>query len=784
MDSQPEKTVFAPRQSMQTDMFQAGDMVGPYQIERVLGAGGMGVVYLIKHTALKKQFALKALPAQLAAEASFVTRFKNEATNLARLKHPHIVNVTDFGESQGKLYLVLEFVDGGSLEDWFEKNRVNARGVPAADARRMIMQVLQGLRHAHEAGIIHRDLKPANVLLEKTGEAKIADFGLARAVADEEERRGQTASPFKLAKADSVTTTGAIVGTIDFMSPEARNSKPSDARSDIYAVGVMTYYLVTGRKPHGLAQQATKLVPGLDPRWDKFIAKCLEDDPANRYQTASAALAALEAMGQKQGNKWAMPMIGVGALVAVAVGVMVAMNPKPTEEPPLPAAKSPAAEVKPAESTPKGSNPGETKTDPAQTAAEREREVNAAVDRALAARKPATTEATKPVAATTRQHTLTGLPAGARVTYRGKIFAAGPDGRVTLTLPPGAQGVRIAAPDYQEWDGEIGASETVIEEKVTLVLLPPHSVRFTGLPAGASVTIDGKTMVADASGAASFDLRPGRVRVTAVAPKYLELTAEHEIRASTDRVALVMEKIPPPTEVMVNLGGAAIKFRLVQTGVFHHGSPPDEKGRQRNDLNWTRAEIPAIFYVAETETTQAQHRALTGKNPSVSRALGDETRPVEQVTWRDITGAGGAIEKLNDALRKLDLPYAADLPTEIEWEYAARAGAETAFHNGANLTNERDDPALNAIGHYARGAGLTAPAPVAKLKANAWGLFDMQGNIAEWAYSHRGRREPVLRGGHWKVGVVHCRAASRIELGADARPTDFMGYRLILRPKE
>src|SRR5882724_10050345 len=110
MDPAPDQTVFAPRAAAATDLFQTGDVVGQYQVEKVLGAGGMGVVYLAKHTALKKKFAVKALPAVLAKEPSFVKRFKSEATMLAQLKHNHIVNVTDFGESQGRLYLVLEFV--------------------------------------------------------------------------------------------------------------------------------------------------------------------------------------------------------------------------------------------------------------------------------------------------------------------------------------------------------------------------------------------------------------------------------------------------------------------------------------------------------------------------------------------------------------------------------------------------------------------------------------------------------------------------------------------------
>jgi formylglycine-generating enzyme required for sulfatase activity len=188
--------------------------------------------------------------------------------------------------------------------------------------------------------------------------------------------------------------------------------------------------------------------------------------------------------------------------------------------------------------------------------------------------------------------------------------------------------------------------------------------------------------------------------------------------------------------------------------------------------------------MGEFETTQRQHRALTGKNPSSSRALGDETRPVEQVSWRELTGTGGVIDRVNEILRQQKLPYVADLPTEIEWEYACRAGVETSLNDGHDLTNEREDAALGAIAHYLRGAGMSAPAPVGKLKPNAWGLYDMQGNVAEWTYGVRGKRDPILRGGHWKVGPVHCRIASRIEQNPDTRPADYMGYRLLLRPQE
>jgi tRNA A-37 threonylcarbamoyl transferase component Bud32 len=752
MDPAPEKTIFVSRSGVKSDLFQAGDMVGQYSVKKVLGAGGMGVVYLVEHTALKKNFALKALPAVLAQEKSFVERFKREATMLARLKHAHIVNVTDFGESQGKLYLVLEYVDGGSVEEWFEKNRKPGGGAPAADVQRLIGQVLDGLAHAHQAGIVHRDLKPANVLLEKTGEAKISDFGLARAVADEEYRRGGgTASPFQ---GDSVTTTGTMVGTIDFMSPEARNMRPSDLRSDIYALGVITYYMLTGRKPSGIAKPATQLVPGLDPRWDKFIGTCLAEDPAHRYQTAVAALEALRQIRAAGGsNRWVMPVV-LAIMVAAGMGVWKWRS---ASMPPVPVAVTPDRAAQ---------QTGSAKTEsPAEL--------------------PKPEAATQPGAPATRRFVLTGLPAGAVVTYHEHNHPAGVAGRVRLELPPGPQFVLVKAPGYLDWEGEIAADEKISEATVPLEQVPPHSVRFTGLPAQAQLKIGGKTVVADGSGAAVVELRSGSVTLTASAPKYQNLELAVDILPGTENYPLEMKKLPPPAEVLVKLSdGSELKFKWVPPGEFYLGSPPDEHGRQRTDLPRTKTDMPKGFYMAETEMTQRHHRALTGKNPSTSRALGDETRPVEQVAWRDLTGTGGVLDKTNDALRRLGMPYKADLPTEVEWEYACRAGTDTGFNDGSQLTNERDDPALNALAFYSRGSSRDAPSPVAKFKPNSWGLYDMLGNVGEWTYGVRGAHDPVMRGGNFKVGPVHCRSASRVELTQETRPSDTMGYRLVLRPTE
>ena len=237
-----------------------------YEIESLLGRGGMGAVYRGKQAALDRAVAIKLLPAELAADAEFMSRFQREARTLAKLQHPGIVAVHDFGQtSQGHLYFVMEFVNGTDLS-----RLIHGPGVNAAQALEIITQVCEALQYAHSQGVIHRDIKPANVLINTEGRAKLADFGLARPTSEE------TAS---------LTRSNVVMGTPDYMAPE-QMAGTADHRADLYALGVMLYEMLTGQTPRGAWAPPSQRVQ-VDVRLDQVVVRALQQDPAMRYQQAS-----------------------------------------------------------------------------------------------------------------------------------------------------------------------------------------------------------------------------------------------------------------------------------------------------------------------------------------------------------------------------------------------------------------------------------------------------------------------------------------------------------------
>jgi serine/threonine protein kinase len=242
----------------------------------------MGEVYRARDTRLKRPVAIKFISSEHMS-ASARRRFQQEALTSSSLNHPHIVTVHEAGEFEGQQYIVAEFIDGGMVREWAEKNKLDWRRIID-----LLIGVADGLSSAHEAGILHRDIKPDNILVTKSGYAKLADFGLAK--------RTESNEPPAEAVTASRTMPGVIVGTIAYMSPEQASGKPLDARSDIFAFGVVLYEMLYGRNPfEGETQLETlqNIIHGRPrPQSDRLpvtlraaLDKALEKEPANRYQT-------------------------------------------------------------------------------------------------------------------------------------------------------------------------------------------------------------------------------------------------------------------------------------------------------------------------------------------------------------------------------------------------------------------------------------------------------------------------------------------------------------------
>src|SRR4030095_8014310 len=203
-----------------------GATIGTYRLEATLGQGGMGVVFRALDTKLHPPLSVKFLFDML-ADAAGRRRFQREAQLASSLNHPHILTVYDVGEVAGRQYLVTEYIDGGTLEDWIGRERRSWRKVVG-----LLAGVADGLAVAHAAGILHRDIKPANILVTQSGYAKLADFGLAKLA------EGQDADLTR-AVTGNQTHPGMVVGTIAYMSPEQASSEPIDARSDVFSFGAV-----------------------------------------------------------------------------------------------------------------------------------------------------------------------------------------------------------------------------------------------------------------------------------------------------------------------------------------------------------------------------------------------------------------------------------------------------------------------------------------------------------------------------------------------------------------
>jgi serine/threonine-protein kinase len=302
-----------------------GQRLGVYEITAKLGEGGMGEVYRATDTSLKRDVAIKVLPAAFAADAERLTRFEREAQVLAQLHHPDIASIFGFHESDGHRFLVLELVPGETLEE-----RIKRGPIPHDETIAIAAKIADGLEYAHERGIVHRDLKPANVKLTPQGEVKILDFGLAKAVTGEAAPGAPTSTPTIVPTMTSAgTAVGLILGTAAYMSPEQARGRPVDKRADVWAFGAVVYEMLTGARPFEgetisdtIAAVLTKqldLAQIRDARWRRLLARCLERDPKLRLRDIGEARIALTAAAPEETPAAAAPAPASSSRLLLAV---------------------------------------------------------------------------------------------------------------------------------------------------------------------------------------------------------------------------------------------------------------------------------------------------------------------------------------------------------------------------------------------------------------------------------------------------------------------------------
>src|SRR3984893_4689266 len=324
---------------MAAPLQRVGQTLSHYRIIEQIGAGGMGVVYRARDEQLERDVAVKVLPIGTLADESARKRFRKEALALAKLNHPSIATIFEFSTQNDTDYLVTEYISGLSLD-----NKSAAGALSEKEVMGLGIQLAQGLSDAHEQGIVHRDLKPANLRLTSDGRLKILDFGLAQLMPHASEV-GLTAT---------LTASQEVTGTLPYMAPEQLRGEPAEARTDIWAAGAVLYELATAHRPfeqkipsaltddiiHTAPRPPRSLRPALSPKLEAVILKCLEKEPAHRYQSSQELQTELERLSTGvtpiAARRRLWPIIATSAIVLVMLALSgffyLHRRPKLTEE--------------------------------------------------------------------------------------------------------------------------------------------------------------------------------------------------------------------------------------------------------------------------------------------------------------------------------------------------------------------------------------------------------------------------------------------------------------------
>ncbi len=316
-------------------MVDARSRLGPYEIVAAIGAGGMGEVYRARDTRLGRDVAIKVMPAAFASDPERLRRFEQEARVVGALSHPNVLALYDVGTFEGSPFIVSELLEGETLRE-----RLESGGLTVRKAVEIAVQIAQGLAAAHEKGIIHRDLKPGNVFITKDGHIKILDFGIAKLTRPDPGPRSTTLTP------EPSTETGALMGTVGYMSPEQVRGLPVDHRTDIFSFGCVLYEMLSGRPPfrkdttaetmtailHEDPPELARHELGVSPGLERVVKRCLEKEASQRFTSAHDLALALEVASAPSGShvavvvparrmvwRWLVPAAGLATVVAAFV---------------------------------------------------------------------------------------------------------------------------------------------------------------------------------------------------------------------------------------------------------------------------------------------------------------------------------------------------------------------------------------------------------------------------------------------------------------------------------
>ncbi len=773
-------------------------LAGKYEIIRKLGSGGMATVYLAKEIALDRMVAIKLLPKQFMRDAGFVKRFKSEAQIAANLEHPHIVRIYQISEENDQVFFVMSFVPGGSITD-----KIKEKGtIPIDDIIKWGMQTCDALAHGHANGVIHRDLKPDNVMLDRKEDVVVMDYGIARA--------GQ---------GTGLTQTGSVIGTPQYMSPEQARGTELDARSDIYSMGILLYQMATGELPFQATDAASLMYMHVHeapeppdaknakvPVWLRnIILKCLAKNPADRFASADELKAALAEkyspkltttpLAERDRKQKRMMFTAAAVIVVIAIAAIgFLMRQRSLEKQQAEQARIEAeqqaeqARQQEIESAAEKDNQAFTQAETADTRESYNTYLmlypdGRHVDEARAA-IAAIAEREKTEAARQQQAQVESEEA------RQKRLAAEEERRRRE-----AEEERARQDDAAYQQAMIASTKQSFSTYLELYPEGRHRdeamAKLTALDAAEAERMRREAEAASARDNQAYELA-SKTNTKQSYNTYLMTypNGRHASEAQA-KIAAFDRKEAEAAKVRTALSAISLRMAPVPAGTFKMGSASgggDEKP--------VKDVTVSAFEISVTEISQSQYKAIMADNPSFFKL--DDNNPVEKVTWKDaITFCNKLSEEVglepcyNLSTGACDFSKSGfRLPTESEWEYACRAGS------GLEYTLGDGESALDRAGWYQRNSRETTH-PVGQKTANAFGLYDVHGNVWEWcndwyaknAYESMAADNPtgpargddkVVRGGSWLDGPNDCRSAKRRNFDPEKSYSD-IGFRIVRR---